>query len=100
MTFDHGTTEEIDGVIFCIPCGFETDHDPLREGLLRERESECPAFCASRRKDPIFKRRTGPKKPKKEYIPISPSEVTGGINEPYKEAKDQILRCLGLWDEK
>ena len=83
LTCDHGTTEEIDGVIFFIRCGLEIDHNPLREGLLRERE--CQAFCVPSGKDPIFKRRTEPKKPKKEYIPIKEVEsvLIGGINKPY-----------------
>ena len=38
LTCDHGTTEEIDGVIFCIRCWLEIDHDPLRKELFRDRE--------------------------------------------------------------
>ena len=79
---EHGSTEEIDGVTFCIHCGLEIDHNPLRRGLLREGQ----AFCASRKKDPMFKRRPGSKKPEKEYIPVSPSEA------PLLVRKDQILR--------
>ena len=97
---EHGTTEEIDGIIFCILCGLEIDHNPLREGLVRERE--CQAFHVPSRKNPIFKRRTGPKKPKKEYIPVSPSEVSLLVKKEKnegKEIKDQILGYLGLLDE-
>ena len=93
---DHGTTEEIDGVTFCIHCGLEIDYNSLQRRLLREDR----VFCASRRKDPIFKRRTEPKKPKKEYIPVSPSEVPLLVREEKdKEIKDQILGYLGLLDE-
>ena len=95
---EHGTTEEIHGVIFCIRCGLEIDHNPLREGLVRERE--CQAFHVPSRKNPIFKRRTGPKKPKEEYIPVSPSEVSLlARKDKKKEIKDQILGYLGLLDE-
>ena len=58
-------------------------------------------FCASRRKDPILKRRTGPK-PKKEYIPVRPLEVPLLVRKEKdkdKEIKDQILGYLGLLDE-
>ena len=95
---DHGTTEEIDGVTFCIHCGLEIDYNPLQRSLLREDR----VFCTSRRKDPIFKRRAGPKKPKKEYIPVSPSEVPLLVRKEKdkdKEIKDQILGYLGLLDE-
>ena len=99
LTCDHGTTEEIDGIIFCIRCGLEIDHDPLREGLLRERE--CQAFDIPGKKEhPVFKRRPGPRKSKKEYIPVSPSEVPLLVRkEKDKEVKDQILGYLGLLDE-
>ena len=54
----------------------------------------------SSRKDTIFRRRTGPKKPKKEYIPVSPSEVSLLVRKDKdKEIKDQILGYLGLLDE-
>ena len=97
---EHGTTEDIDGIIFCIRCGLEIDHNPLREGLIRERE--CQAFHVPRRKDSIFKRRTGPKKPKKDYIPISPSEVEDVLRRERNRidpAKEQVMRCIGLWDD-
>ena len=93
LTCDHGITEEIYGVTFCIHCGLEIDHNPLRRGLLREGQ----AFSVSRREGPIFKRRTESKKSKKEYISVSPLEVPLLVGkEKGKEIKDQIL---GLLDE-
>ena len=48
----------------------------------------------------VFKRRTGPRKPKEEYIPVSPSEVPLLVRkEKDKEVKEQILGHLGLLDE-
>ena len=98
LTCDHGTTEEVDGVIFCIRYELEIDHDPLQEGLIRERGRQT--FHVSNRKDPIFKRRSGPRKPKKEHIPVSLSEVPSlKRKDKDKEIKDQILGYLGLLDE-
>ena len=93
---EHGTTEEIDGAIFCIRCGLELDHNPLRRGL----HNEGQTFYPSNRKHPIFKRRTGPRKPKKEYIPVSPLEVSLLVRKDKdKEIKDHILGFLGLLDK-
>ena len=137
LTCGHETTGEIDGSIFCIHCGLETDHQPYRgkasgednvlRGLTLRKATLKEFILPSGRKPPenvhmiskyekarvigvratqiangarpkcstegitssldivtrefeqvltpyVFKRRTGPK-PKKEYIPISPSEV-------------------------
>ena len=94
---EHGTTEEIDGVTFCIHCGLEIDYNPLQRRFLREDR----VFCTSRRKDPIFKKRTKPREtPKEKYIPVSSSEVPLLVRkEKDKEIEDQILGYLGLLDE-
>ena len=79
LTCDHGITEEIDGVTFCIHCGLEIDHNPLRGGLLRESQA--------------FRKRTESKK--KEYISVSPLKVSLLVRkEKDKEVKDQILGLL------
>ena len=61
---------------------------------------ETQEFTLGRGKAPMFKRRSGPRKSKEEYIPISPSEVPLLVRkEKDKEVKDQILGYLGLLDE-
>ena len=46
---EHGTTEEIDCIIFCIRCGLEIGHDPLWDGVVRE--CECQKFVVLGKKE-------------------------------------------------
>ena len=71
-TCDHGTLREIDGVVFCVLCGEETNRSPYRHVSSYKETQE---FTFGQRKAPMFKRRPGPRKLKKEYVPVSPSEV-------------------------
>ena len=161
-TCDHGTLEEINGVIFCIHCGLETDHQPYREeeyrrdkvlrGLTFRKASLKELILPSGRKPPenvnmiskyekarvigirarqiangaqpkcstegltssldiatrefeqgltpcVFKRRPKPE-PRKEYIPISPSEadLLAGKGRD-EELRNETLKHLGLLDE-
>ena len=61
-TCDHGTLEEIDGVIFCVLCGLETDHNPYRQ-VSSYRETQRFVFEREpfgRWKEPVPPLRTKP----------------------------------------
>ena len=85
-TCDHGTTEEIDGSIFCIHCGLKTDHQPYKE------ES---------RGDKVLRVLTFRKASLKELILPSGRKPPENVNKisKYEKARimDQLRNCKASW---